>query len=100
MFKAIGKFVSSVVTIAKKSVKAVTGFFGHVPAPVKAVGIGAAATTVAGSIMAQTNTPALPVDPSLIYTSLASPFNSALVWVIGAIAVLGVISWIRKAIRK
>jgi hypothetical protein len=55
---------------------------------------------VAVTVGANAQTASLPVDPSLIYTSLASPFTTALTWVIGAIAVLGVISWIRKAIRK
>jgi len=50
-----------------------------------------------GSASAQTNS--YP-DPSEIYTGLSTPFNSALTWAIGAIAVLAVIGWIRKAIRK
>jgi hypothetical protein len=39
-------------------------------------------------------------DPSSIYTSLSSPFNAALTWVIGATAVLIVIGWILKAVRR
>jgi uncharacterized membrane protein len=39
-------------------------------------------------------------DATSIYTSLASPFNSALGWVIGAIAVMTLIGWILKAVRR
>lgn len=51
-----------------------------------------------GSAMA-TNTNSYP-DPTEIYSGLSTPFNTALTWAIGAIAVLAVIGWIRKAIRK
>lgn len=39
-------------------------------------------------------------DPTALYTSVATPFNTALGWVIGATAVMLVIGWIRKAMRK
>jgi hypothetical protein len=52
------------------------------------------------NVTAFADTAALPVDPSLLYTSIQTPFTNALTWVIGALAVLGVIAWIRKAIRK
>ena len=60
--------------------------------------LGTFAVAVLGGVSAhaQTTYP----DPASIYTSLAAPFSSALTWVIGAIAVLAVIGWIRKAIRK
>jgi len=62
-----------------------------------ALGLGVAA--VASTVSAQAQTATYP-DPSAIYEDLATPFSSALTWVIGAIAVLAVIGWIRKAIRK
>jgi len=45
---------------------------------------------------AQTNMP----DPSTIYTSLYTPFSVSLTWVISAVAVLTVIGWILKAVRR
>jgi len=65
----------------------------------KVAAVGVAVSAVAGTASAQTNA-SLPVDPSLIYTSLQTPFQTALVWVIGATAVLGVIAWIRRAIAR
>ena len=45
---------------------------------------------------AQSNFP----DATSIYTSLSVPFNAALTWVIGATAVLTVIGWILRAVRR
>lgn len=45
---------------------------------------------------AQTNFP----DATVIYTGLYSPFNTSLSWVIGATAVLVLIGWILKAVRR
>ena len=54
---------------------------------------------MAGSVAANAQTNSFP-DATSIYTSLATPFNSALTWVIGATAVLVVIGWILKAVRR
>jgi len=60
------------------------------------LGFGVAAGAVSQA-SAQTNS--FP-DPTVIYSGLASPFNSALSWVIGAIAVLTLIGWILVAVRR
>lgn len=39
-------------------------------------------------------------DATQIYTSLQTPFSSALTWVISATAVLVLIGWILKAVRR
>jgi len=48
------------------------------------------------SASAQTNLP----DPTGIYTSLYTPFNTSLTWVIGATAVMMVIRWIKRAVTR
>jgi hypothetical protein len=48
------------------------------------------------SAWAQTNFP----DVSVLYTQPASGFNSALTWSIGATAVLIVVGWIVRAMRR
>ena len=53
-----------------------------------------------GAAMAQTNTPVVPIDTSLTYTALSSPFNAAIVWVVGATACLMVFKWIKRAVTK
>jgi|SRR5580704_14080728 hypothetical protein len=39
-------------------------------------------------------------DATVLYTSLQTPFSAALTWVIGATAVLVLIGWILKAVRR
>lgn len=39
-------------------------------------------------------------DTTVLYTSLATPFSSALTWVIAATAALTLIGWILKAVRR
>ena len=51
---------------------------------------------IVGTASAQSNFP----DATTIYTSLSTPFNAALTWVIGATAVLTVITWILRAVRR
>ena len=61
----------------------------------------AVALLATGSVaMAQTNTPVVPIDTSLTYTALSSPFNAAMVWVVGATACLMVFRWIKRAVTK
>jgi hypothetical protein len=52
-----------------------------------------------GTFAASAQTNSYP-DPTTIYSSLSAPFNAALTWVIGAIAVTVVIGWILKAVRR
>ncbi|HEY1663071.1 MAG TPA: hypothetical protein VGI03_11690 [Verrucomicrobiae bacterium] len=47
-------------------------------------------------ITVNTNMP----DATQIYSSLNTPFLNALTWVIAATAVMAVIGWILKAVRK
>ena len=61
----------------------------------------AVALLATGSVaMAQTNTPVVPIDTSLTYTALSSPFNAAMVWVVGATArPKGKQRWIHQGIE-
>ena len=84
ILKKIGRSVLNAVNNAGKVAKAV---------------VVAGAVALGFTPLAHATDPTFP-DPSSIYTALATPFSAALTWVIGAIAVMAVIGWIRKAIRK
>lgn len=49
-----------------------------------------------GTASAQSNMP----DATVLYTGLYAPFNTSLTWVISATAVLVLIGWILKAVRR
>ena len=84
--KLVARFCKTVWQACRTTVRAVV------------IGLGIVFGVSAMTVQAQ-STPTFP-DPTSIYTTLATPFNAALTWVIGAIAVMAVIGWIRKAIRK
>ena len=92
----INKIGAGFMSVCNKMADAANEALGAFTAPVVAV-VAVAGALLALPASAQTN--GFP-DVTQIYTSLSSPFNAALTWVIGAIAVLTVIGWVLKAVRR